>query len=285
MTSTLAMLAALAATLSVCADPPRDGQSSSAGGGITLIPDGGASNLDRSNLGAGALEVDRPWHALSEPSSLREMIGARRAEYRCFPHGLVYGADPFGAYALNDAYRAGRADERYLRQRSASEADTTRRKERLLTKHSLSLYEGLQQMKAGDYARAVVSLTLATRLDEGDPASRIHLAQARLARGQYESAAAALRRGLQLQPKLVYVDLELSRYFAEQDGLERYTDALRKAVQGRRYSAPEIYFLLGYFEFQRGDFDAANVAFRYAAAGLTKDDLTRDFLEVTQPGR
>lgn len=290
----LTILVLLGASTTAFADPPNDStQSVRRTGGVTLIPNARGPEIDRSNIGDRGIEVDRPWNALSNPDALRDMRDPRIApagSYRCFPHGLVYGPDPFGAYpygayALEDAYRAGRADERYQQQRRESESDSIYRKERLLTKHSLSMYEGLQQMKAGDYRRAIVSLTLSSRLDEGDPACRIHLAQARLARGQYEEAAAVLRRGLQLQPKLVFVDLDLGRYFAEQDGLDRYTAELRNAIQERRYAKAEVYFLLGYFEFQRGDFDAANRAFRYAAAGLPKDDLTRDFLEITQPGK
>ena len=156
------------------------------------------------------------------------------------------------------------------------------RKAHLLTKHEQAVMAGVRLLKQGDYKRAVVALTLAAKLNHGDPACRIHLAQARLARRQYREAGLAVRRGLQLQPKLVYADLHLDRYYEEEGELDRYAAALDTWIR-ESGAPPEVHFLLGYLEFQRGRFDAAHVAFKRVSNSLPDDRLTRSLLDITKP--
>lgn len=198
-----------------------------------------------------------------------------------FVAGCGYG--PFSApWAIADAYFSGRYDERYERRRWMSETDMQRRRERLWSRHGQALSDGLDLLAAGDAARAVVQLTLAAQLDQGDPACRIHLAQARLALGHYAEAAEALRRALQLQPKLLYVPLDLDRYYAEPGTLDRLTDVLSQRARTARV-APEVQFLQGFLEYQRGEFGTAYAALRTVARALPKDDLTRSLLEICKP--
>ncbi len=130
------------------------------------------------------------------------------------PHAF-YGVPPWSGdrRAIVNAYRTARDEQRRDEARYFNEQDMNRRKERLLSTHAEALAAGLERLRSGDHAQAVVALTLAAELDQGDPACRMHLAQARLALRQYDEAGRVLRRALQLQPKLVYADLHLERYF------------------------------------------------------------------------
>jgi tetratricopeptide (TPR) repeat protein len=198
------------------------------------------------------------------------------------------GARPYYFY---DPYRSSVGEyialseyERFRKNRDRHRREMEVRKAHLLTKHKQALVAGLRLLKEGQCERAVIALTLAAELNHADPACRIHLAQARLARGHYREAGLALRRALQLQPKLVYADLHLDQYYKDEDELDRYTDALEKWVQEHAAHA-EVHFLLGFLEFQRGDFEAAHVAFERVQSALPDDDLTRSYLEITKPGR
>ena len=172
--------------------------------------------------------------------------------------------------------------ERYRKDWDRHRREMEVRKAHLLTKHEQAMMAGVRLLKQGDYKRAVVALTLAAKLNHGDPACRIHLAQARLARGHYREAGLALRRALQLQPQLVYTDLHLDTYFQNENQLDQCTDGLDEWV--RENDAPsEVHFLLGYLRFQRGDFETAHAAFERVRKVLPDDDLTRNYLEITKP--
>lgn len=202
-----------------------------------------------------------------------------------WPHARYYGYDPYRIHdSLIDVYRARRYIEQKERERRRNRRDMARREQRLLDRHEQALAAGLEQLKAGDAARATVAFTLAAKLNQGDPACRIHLAQARLAQGHYREATLALRRALELQPKLIYTDLHLQKYYQAEDALDTYTDTLSQWLRENR-ARPEVCFLLGFFEFQRGDFAAAHAAFDRARAATPDDDLTREYLEVTKPAR
>lgn len=219
----------------------------------------------------------------------------RRAEatYRWgrgyLPGGGLYA--PYGGYSYGwhysprwraEAYRALRYAQRKERERRFNRQDMAQRKECLLDQHEQALAAGLRRLKEGQTARATVALTLAAKLNQGDPACRIHLAQARLAQGHYLEAALVLRRALQLQPKLVYADLHLQDYYSTEDALANYTEKLAAWLEGNQ-ARVEVYFLLGFLEFQRGDFDAAHAAFEQVGETMPDDDLTRAYLEITKP--
>lgn len=191
---------------------------------------------------------------------------------------LVYG----GPQAFEEAYVAGRLDERYDAQHDFNYRDMAYRAGRLLTAHERTLRHGQLRLREGDYAKAIVALSLAADLNNGDPACRIHLAQARMAQGHYDEAGKVLRRALQLQPKLIYAQLHLETYYADAREMDKHVDKLAAHVKKNPASA-NTYFLLGYVEYQRDDFDAAHVAFRRVAKVLPKDDLTRAGLKITRP--
>ena len=200
------------------------------------------------------------------------------AAYGSYPPPKYYGQ------VLRETYRARRWIRDRERGRVSNVRDMKRRETRILANHERALRVGVQHLKSGDYPQAVIALTMAARLNQGDPACRIHLAQARLVQGHYEEAGRALRRALQLQPKLVYVDLHLEKYYPSEDVLGAETDELVAWVKHNRAGA-ETYFLLGVLEFQRGNFETAYAAFRRTARQIPKDPVTESYLEITKPAR
>ncbi len=178
-----------------------------------------------------------------------------------------------------DSAAAARGEERDDARRRFNQEDMTRRAHKVLSAHDRALEEGVEQLRAGRYAEAVIALTLAAELDNGDPACRIHLAQARLARGHYAEAAEALRRALELQPKLVYIPLHLARYYPGDGDFARHVDELELTLSDR--ADADEFFLLGYMRFQLGDLDRAHQAFVSADRRRTDDKLTRQFLDIT----
>jgi len=213
------------------------------------------------------------YDALAYRYGLEESSFRRRFDpfYREAPDQVVV---PQGAHSSHFPADA-------LRQRLNRE-DMTRRAERVLGEHERALRQGLDQLKAGQVERAIVSLTLAAKLNQSDAASRIHLAQARLAQGTYVHAAKALRRALELQPKLLYLTLPLDSYYAERGALGRYTEALSRWLLANHEVGADEQFLLGFLELQRDDFDSAHAAFQRAAALRPGDELTRDALAITR---
>ena len=202
----------------------------------------------------------------------------------CPPVAWPYAPPPADfARALESAYHAGRADEHAYQRFGFNINDMNRRQDRLLTHHERALQLGVARLREGAYARAAVALALATELDRGDPASRIHLAQARLALGHYDDAGRLVRRAFELQPKLLYTDLNLERYYPNDRLLDEFTRALA-AWLAERPRELDGFFLLGFLEFQRGNFEESHAALRRVAAGTRKrDDLTAALLRVTRP--
>ncbi len=207
----------------------------------------------------------------------------KRRDDRKGPPGKIYYLDHPYRSRVHE-YIAISEYERYRKHRDRHRREMEIRKARLLNKHERTVVAGLDLMSQGQYARAVIAFTMASKLNQADPACRVHLAQARLTQGQYRAAGLSLRRALHLQPKLVYADLQLDRYYEKPGELDLYTKALIEWT-GENAAHAEVYFLLGFLEFQRGNFFEAHAAFKLVGQVMPKDDLTRDYLEVTQPPR
>jgi Flp pilus assembly protein TadD len=191
--------------------------------------------------------------------------------------------NPEIAQNWRDFQRARRADEREARAQYFNELDYIRREQRLLNRSEQAVYDGLTAMRAGDYRQAVVEFTLAAELNNGDPVCRIHLAQAQVALGHDREAARALRRALDLQPKLVPMRLGLDQYYPDPEEFTEQLQDLERRIDRKRASRADIYVLLGFLKFQHGDDDAAYRAFRQAVRGLPRDDRVHEYLELTKP--
>ncbi len=192
-------------------------------------------------------------------------------------------SDPFVAQNWRDLQRAERQAQREGRFERQGYRQWAQRKQHLLSAHDQATQEGIILMQAGAYRAAVISLTRASQLDQGDPGCRIHLALARVALGHDIEASKVLRRALELQPKLVPMQLELEQYYPSADEFEAQVDALRDRVRRNTVASADEYFVLGFLEFQRGRYDEAHAAFRHAARGLSKDKRVQTYLDLTKP--
>lgn len=188
---------------------------------------------------------------------------------------------PFG---YRDAYIEHRAEQRRDWRLWYNSDDTRLRRDRLLSAHEKALRSGVLQLRSADYRRALTTLSMAAELNQGDPACRIHLMQAQVALGHYDEAARTLRRALELQPKLAFLDLGLAASFSSERDWDDCVNALAEFKAPARDQG-QIRFLLGYLEYQRGRLDHAYRAFSTAARLSPQDNLTRRFLSLTRPAR
>jgi tetratricopeptide (TPR) repeat protein len=182
-----------------------------------------------------------------------------------------------------DFQHAQRAERRQARAEAHNERAWAQRKQQLLGASGQALQEGVNKLRAGQYREAVISLTRAAELDQGDPACRVHLAQARVALGHDADAAKVLRRALDLQPGLVPMTLGLEQYYPHAEDFAVQVDALAERVSVSPAASANDYFLLGFMEFQRGWLDEAYAAFWRAARQRPKDTLLQTYLDITRP--
>lgn len=195
-----------------------------------------------------------------------------------------YGLHPLGPSGAREFYRSLRQGyDRNFTYREENRSDMLDRKARLLTQAEKVTRAGRELLRQGDYHGATAQLLLASRLNHGDAYCRILLAQAQMARGQFEAAGESLHRGLELQPKLVYVDLRLLENYAVEGELDTHLAALRELIRTQAVP-PKVLMLQGFFELQRGEVDDAYVAFHRAKRGLPRDERIAQFLELTSPG-
>ncbi len=160
-----------------------------------------------------------------------------------------------------------------------------RRGEQLKAANREATYDGIALLRAGAYRQAAIVLVRAGELDQGDAGSRLHLALARMALGHDAEAAQALRRALELQPKLVPMQLNLADNYISPEEFARHVDALAERLVGRADVDGAEHFLLGFMEFQRGRYDAAHAALAKAAPHFSRDDRLKMLLSLTKPAR
>ncbi|MFO0839496.1 MAG: tetratricopeptide repeat protein [Phycisphaerae bacterium] len=182
---------------------------------------------------------------------------------------------------LDRAYVEGRLDERDDERITYNQNDMAARAQRVLSAHDRAQHAGLERLRRGDYAQAVVALTLASELDQGDPACRIHLAQARLAMGHYAEAGAALRRALQLQPALAYMNLNWASEYPAGE-LATFSTAIGPAA-AKASADTETRFLFAYLRFHEGKLTEAYPVFSRLAGELPNDPTIQAYLKISKP--
>lgn len=254
--------------------------------------------------GSGIVEVVDPGQPSSQPDVATGEVSDRAAAIAALPYPRVqvrnrffqrgpqfvprYGfSSPWGygglgyELAMQDAYYAGRYDAfDQLRSNELDEQYEIRRQQ-LLSNFEQALERGVERLRVGDYSRAVIDFSMAAELNQEDPASRIHLAQARLGLGHYRDAGRVLRRALELQPKLVYLELRLPTYLPPGE-YDEQVGALSRRLHAQSAHVDE-FFALGFFEFQRGNYRQAYEAFAYASRATPRDDILLTFMEITKP--
>ncbi len=147
--------------------------------------------------------------------------------------------------AADEAYDRGYEDgfEEGFRaaQRNAAQARTE-------SLYDAAVAQGMERFKSRNYGAALRNFMLAARSDQGDPASRMHAAHAMSALRHYEDAYLLARRAFQLQPQLVFVPLDIRRYYANRTEFDTQISHLRADAMAADTN-PKLWALLGYFEF------------------------------------
>jgi tetratricopeptide (TPR) repeat protein len=191
-------------------------------------------------------------------------------------------SDPNAVQNWRRWQRAQRDEDWLAREQWRQRTGFERRRIQLIRANQAAVEEGLQLMRAGDYRGASIAFSRAAEMDHGDPACRLRLAQARLALGHDREATEALRRALELQPKLVPMRLGLEQYYPSPVEFAQHVDALAQRL-ARRAAPGEAQFVLGFMEFQRGRYDEAYAAFQKAARMRPQDDAIQAYLVLTKP--
>lgn len=241
------------------------------------LPDVDASNADPRAGGAPYLGPEYQLAQTYQPNPLQPAL-----RYYFYNVDL---SDPALAQNWKNFQSAVRADQRAARREAQSNREWEQRKQHLLAAHQDATNEGVADLRAGEYRQAVITLTRAAELNQGDPVCRIELALARTALGHDREAAQVLRRGLELQPRLVPMQLTLEQYYPSDEEFIAQVDALAARIAKKRAPTADEYFLLGFMQFQRGRYDESYAAFRQAARGLPKDERVQTYLTLTKPAK
>jgi tetratricopeptide (TPR) repeat protein len=213
----------------------------------------------------GRARYHRPYRRYGSWYHRRYRGGDRRYFYDDYTYrfGVPYG-DPF-ENDLEQAYRQGVSDGRNY-ERFDIQA------ERGLDSYLGAMADGHEAFFQGRYGRAARFFLLAAELNQGDPSARLCAAHCETALRHYAPAARLLQRALELQPRLVYLPLDIRSAYGVGGDFERHLAALKTAVQSDPDHAG-LHLLYGYYQYFSGrPADAARAVTR--AAELAPDDRT-----------
>ena len=215
-----------------------------------------------------------------------ELVRTSQPDVQSNTHYYVYYVDfnnPMFAQRWSEFQRVQRGEARQARAEARNIHAWAKRKQQLLDAAGQATQEGVDRLRAGQYRAAVISLTRAAELDQGDPACRVYLALARVALGHDDDAAKVLRRALDLQPGLAPTTLGLEQYYPHEEDFMMQVDALAERVTGNSAAGAREFFLLGFMEFQCGWINEAHAAFRKVARERPRDALLQTYLDITRP--
>jgi tetratricopeptide (TPR) repeat protein len=187
----------------------------------------------------------RAWRRTPPPGA----FGPYASDYYGPYGGYGYGPPAAWGYAdpsstFDEGYWQGERDGRRLAQWEQSVELGT-------ASYLSGMRSGLAAFRQGDYATAVKQFILAANLNQGDAASRLHAAHAMVALGHYDEAAPSVRRAIQLQPQLVYLSIDIRADYGVQQDFDVHYAKLKAATE-QQADHPDLWFLLGYYQFFSG---------------------------------
>ena len=146
---------------------------------------------------------------------------------------------------------------------------------------------GQTAFETGQYGLAARHFLLAATLNQGDPASRLAAAHAQAALGEYEPAARLVRRAFELQPRLVYLPMDIRGSYGTRADFDRHLNVLSKAADKEEANGP-LRFLLGYYCYYSDQMERAAIEFEKAADLDPRDPLLPQLThlsKLTAPGQ
>ncbi|MHC5109838.1 MAG: hypothetical protein ACYTHJ_08170 [Planctomycetota bacterium] len=114
-----------------------------------------------------------------------------------------------------------------------------------LEEYENAMNSGYAAFEMADYPQAARHFLLATQLNHGDPSSRLCAAHAEVAVGNYSGAAELVRRAFALQPKLVYISVDIPSAYSDIAHFNAHLQALEVAV--RKSDDAQLHLLMGYY--------------------------------------
>ncbi len=181
-----------------------------------------------------------------------------------------------GAYddEIERAYQQGLADGRH-QERFEVQA------ERGLAGYQRAMAKGHEHFVAGRYGSAARDFILAATLNQGDPTSRLCATHTQVALGEYEAAAKLLRRALSLQPRLLYLPLDIRSAYGRDADFETHFATLRQAAECEPQDA-DRWLLVGYYYYYTGDTAHATQALGRAVALSRQDRQIKRFFDLAR---
>jgi len=203
---------------------------------------------------------------------------ARPPRYRGYyedDYSYRFGRGRYG-YRYDDelerAYRQGIADGQSY-ERFEIQA------ERGLATYRRAMAEGHAAFEAGRYELAARQFLLGATVNQGDPASRLCAAHAHFALAAYEPAVRLLQRAFELQPKWIYLPLDIRGAYGKPEDFAGHLRALRRTVEVNREDAG-LWLLLGYYQYYSGDTGEAKHAMTSALQLAPDDEFVSRFAEL-----
>ncbi len=174
-----------------------------------------------------------------------------------FGYGGAYGYGPWGGFGTpgvdpGAAYIQGRYDERRFREWKV-------RYEKGRAAYVAAMTDGVRLFRETDYAGAVGHFVRASRLNQGDPASRLHAAYALVAIGNYAEAAPMIVRAIELQTQLPYLPLSIREEYGPKVDFDAHWQRLREAANVAEDDA-ELWFLVAFYAHFTKDRSTAQTA-------------------------
>lgn len=111
-----------------------------------------------------------------------------------------------------------------------------------------AMLNGHRAFDVGKYGLAARQFLLAATLNQGDPVSRLCAAHAQMALKDYGPAARLLHRAFELQPKLVFLPMDIRGAYGVEGDFAKHRGALQKAASREKVDV-DLWFLLGYVHY------------------------------------
>lgn len=227
-------------------------------------------------------DPDRPWgppryleRRRYRPYGYRRYHGRRWYYYDDYTYrfGPRRWGDPYGD-DLERAYRQGVSDGQHF-ERFEIQA------ERGLANYQDAMATGHAAFAMGDYPLAVKQFLLAATLNQGDPASRLCAAHAHIAVGAYGPAARLVRRAIELQPKLIYLPMDIRTAYGNRADFNKHLQALRRTAKADAENG-DLWFVLGYVHYYSDNMAGAARALAKSAKLLPDDGVVARLADLAQ---
>lgn len=142
------------------------------------------------------------------------------------------------------------------------------------------LDRGDEAFTAGRFDEASRWYVSAMLADDKDGVAALLYAVSNVALGDYQVAAAALRRALETTPELIENPIDVRRLYSQASQFETHRDDLAAFVDDHREDR-DATLLLGYLYFASGDADRARTVFEGVSASDPADELAASLAKST----